>query len=624
MKLSLELTLGLLAVSCVDAFVVPPRTLWATKAALVSRSYRAHPVRRDTDFQSLSSLANGGSRRREAQKQGGGLMIGGLTLGGPGGGITGEGLKLGGNQKGNGTATAAEAPKSSATKGEKPSDAKEGKPAAEGEKPAATEEQKPKESEAGAGAGTENQPGRAEGESAKKEAEKQAQEAKGEKSNGVKATEESEKFSEESGITLGQNGNADNLGGNLGITQGSDGINVETDQFAGNEMAYAELDSDASSAEMPFVMQQLEQRFNKSAVHDSKASADESTQSYLALDIHHLESEIDAVKAWTKSLEWENRTKTTTLAEAESFREKIQNLTGAVEEKNSKLAELKRNAIEMAQETVHMRAQLQGHQHANEQLTTDVAALEKSLSEKNHQFSYPIISQASISGLQNNLTTQKSLAAALATENHRLNQAQASNAEALKRSDEETKLLKAKLNKVEADLEESRASNARALTSERVSTGYLQVTGTTNILVDSPLSPPDGLGEQRTEPEKEIEVLKDKLTELKWNALDYVIDLDFANKGFRVFNCKHYRNRDIPDGQNSSRQPTAGRIATKIFNEWREDEQFIQIYTSRRQKLLSHHRAHERVKEGQRIYPWFLKTELIALDVARGVESNYK
>jgi hypothetical protein len=29
MKLSLELTLGLLVISCVDAFVVPPRTLWA-------------------------------------------------------------------------------------------------------------------------------------------------------------------------------------------------------------------------------------------------------------------------------------------------------------------------------------------------------------------------------------------------------------------------------------------------------------------------------------------------------------------------------------------------------------------------------------------------------------------
>jgi hypothetical protein len=39
----------------------------------------------------------------------------------------------------------------------------------------------------------------------------------------VKATEESERFSEEAGITLGKDGNAQNLGGNLGITKGSDG-----------------------------------------------------------------------------------------------------------------------------------------------------------------------------------------------------------------------------------------------------------------------------------------------------------------------------------------------------------------------------------------------------------------
>jgi hypothetical protein len=29
MKVFLELTLGLLTISCVDAFAVPPRTLWA-------------------------------------------------------------------------------------------------------------------------------------------------------------------------------------------------------------------------------------------------------------------------------------------------------------------------------------------------------------------------------------------------------------------------------------------------------------------------------------------------------------------------------------------------------------------------------------------------------------------
>lgn len=60
----------------------------------------------------------------------------------------------------------------------------------------------------------------AESEAAKLEAQQVVQ---AEKSNGVKATDESELFSEEAGITLDRAGNAQKLGGNLGITKGSDG-----------------------------------------------------------------------------------------------------------------------------------------------------------------------------------------------------------------------------------------------------------------------------------------------------------------------------------------------------------------------------------------------------------------
>ncbi|KAF1935049.1 hypothetical protein EJ02DRAFT_439483 [Clathrospora elynae] len=203
MKLSFEISLAFLALSNVEAFAVPPHSLWV--GSLSTRAYHANPVRRDPGFQKLDVLVTSGSQRHEAQKQqgggGGGLTIGGLTIGGPGGGITGNGLKLTENQQGNGR-NAAEAPKS---------------PATEGKKPAAAA------AETGAGAGTENQPGRAEGEAAKKEAQKEAQAAKGENSDGFRATEESGKFSEEAGITLDGTGNAQNLGGNLGITKGTGG-----------------------------------------------------------------------------------------------------------------------------------------------------------------------------------------------------------------------------------------------------------------------------------------------------------------------------------------------------------------------------------------------------------------
>jgi hypothetical protein len=173
------------------------------KDALTTRSYRASSIRREL---------------------GGSLTIGGLTLGGSGSGISGNGLKLGKNGQRNSTASATEAQQLSTAKSEKSAAAKGGKPAATGEgKLEATGKPTPAEAETDAGAGTENQLGRVEGETTEKEAEQEATKVKGEKSNGVKATEESEKFSEEAGITLNGAGNVQNLGGNLGITKGTDG-----------------------------------------------------------------------------------------------------------------------------------------------------------------------------------------------------------------------------------------------------------------------------------------------------------------------------------------------------------------------------------------------------------------
>lgn len=173
------------------------------------------------------------------------LSIGGLTLGGPDGGISGGGLKVGGKGGKNSTAAAgAAAPKAS-----KPATGiADLLAAAEGTA-------KPKPASSG-GAGTESQPGRAEGDAARAQAEgeaaaakgeKPAAAAKGEKSEGVKATQEAEQFSEEAGITLAKDGSAQNLGGDLGITKGTDGstsvggksgINIAADGTAklkGNE-----------------------------------------------------------------------------------------------------------------------------------------------------------------------------------------------------------------------------------------------------------------------------------------------------------------------------------------------------------------------------------------------------
>ncbi|RMZ69898.1 short chain dehydrogenase reductase family [Pyrenophora seminiperda CCB06] len=107
MRFSLEMTFGLLAIASVEAFVVPPRSLWA--ASVSTSSYRSSPVRRGAGFSSLEIPAETETRRPVARA--GGLMIGGLTIGGKDGGISGGGLKLGGGGAGkkNGTETAAAA-----------------------------------------------------------------------------------------------------------------------------------------------------------------------------------------------------------------------------------------------------------------------------------------------------------------------------------------------------------------------------------------------------------------------------------------------------------------------------------------------------------------------------------
>ncbi|KAH7082357.1 hypothetical protein FB567DRAFT_447955 [Paraphoma chrysanthemicola] len=270
MKIQTGIALFCVALSSVEAFAIPPQHIW-TKS-LGRRSYRSNPVRRQIDI-------GGGQQQREGQQQeqkpqrqgGGGLTIGGLTLGGPSGGLSAPGLNLGGNgqQKGEGeqnrNATEAAGEKAPAAEGQKPAaeaekpTAEAEKPAAEGQKPAAETEKPAAEAtetkQPAAGAGTENQPGRAEGEAAKEEALKEAgqgEAAQPEKAEGVKATEESEKFSENIGIVLNEAGNAQNIGGNLGITEGTDGsksvggengINIAKNgetTVAGNEQEYAE------------------------------------------------------------------------------------------------------------------------------------------------------------------------------------------------------------------------------------------------------------------------------------------------------------------------------------------------------------------------------------------------
>jgi hypothetical protein len=125
-------------------------------------------------------------------------------------------------------------------------------------------------------------------------------------------------------------------------------------------------------------------------------------------------------------------------------------------------------------------------------------------------------------------------------------------------------------------------------------------------------------------PENEIDILKDKLNELRWNALDNVIDLDMANRAFRTFDCDHINTRNLPDGRNSSRLPNAGWVASSIFKDWKEDEQFVKVYSKRRQNVINHHKAHGRIQEGKGAKFWLLRDEFNYVDEKRGLDVVYK
>ena len=125
------------------------------------------------------------------------------------------------------------------------------------------------------------------------------------------------------------------------------------------------------------------------------------------------------------------------------------------------------------------------------------------------------------------------------------------------------------------------------------------------------------------EAENEVDIIKDKLADLRWNALDYIMDLDLANRNFRAFDCEHDNVRNVRDGRNSSYGPTAFRVAQDIFRDWQDDEQFMRGYKNRRQKLVRHHKAHGRIQEGNGVRFWLLRDEFNNLDGQRGVNVTY-
>lgn len=122
----------------------------------------------------------------------------------------------------------------------------------------------------------------------------------------------------------------------------------------------------------------------------------------------------------------------------------------------------------------------------------------------------------------------------------------------------------------------------------------------------------------------EIVVLNDKLNAHRSTMAYCMTQLDVNFNGWRLFNCDHANFREIPDGQNSTREvDSTHEIQLELLQDYVDDDKFIKEYNNYRRTLLQHHRAHERANQGRGVASFRIKSEFVKLDEKRGIPIKY-
>jgi hypothetical protein len=128
---------------------------------------------------------------------------------------------------------------------------------------------------------------------------------------------------------------------------------------------------------------------------------------------------------------------------------------------------------------------------------------------------------------------------------------------------------------------------------------------------------------QVTRLQAELKTQNYTINDLKYDIAFYITQLDLAQAGFRVFDCRHENLGDIPDRFNTTRQKTAGFVADQFFKDWMSDATFSKSYDDARASVINHHQAHEKVQQGKGVASWRIRKEFEALDQKRGVATKY-
>jgi hypothetical protein len=132
------------------------------------------------------------------------------------------------------------------------------------------------------------------------------------------------------------------------------------------------------------------------------------------------------------------------------------------------------------------------------------------------------------------------------------------------------------------------------------------------------------LASENTRLKAENSALNDKLSVLRSRMAYCMTQLDINFNGWRLFNCEHASFREIPDGQNSTREvDSTHEIQMILLQDYVDDDKFIKEYNNHRRTLLQHHRAHERATQGRGIASFRIKSEFFKLDEKRGIPIKY-
>lgn len=131
------------------------------------------------------------------------------------------------------------------------------------------------------------------------------------------------------------------------------------------------------------------------------------------------------------------------------------------------------------------------------------------------------------------------------------------------------------------------------------------------------------LASENSKLQSDIAELEKEIWDFEGNITYYIADLDLAQAGFRVLNCRHDDFGAIPDCFHTTREKTAGVIAHALFHEYAHDADFMKQYLTARGTTLDHYRAHERVNQGRADWSDTRKQELMRVEGRRDVRPTY-